>query len=278
MKKSSILLSLLFIVCILKAQTQQAFKVEIVGKGNPILLFPGFACTGDVWQGITGELSKHYECHIFTFAGFGGVPPIGKPWLPNIKDAVIRYVHERKLQQATIIGHSLGGTLGLWLAATAPTLFKKIIVVDALPCMGALMMPNYKADDMVYDNPYSQKLLGMDSTEFRTMATQQTSFMMLNQEKRSQVVNWIMETDRPTYVYGYVDLLKLDLRKDLAQITTPVIILAATSPNKAMVEKNYNEQYKNLQNKTFHYADNAAHFIMYDQPEWFLSKITESIQ
>ena len=276
LKKWSLILVLILLVS--SGYGQSAFKVEVVGKGDPILFFPGFACTGDVWKDVTRELAKHYECHVFTFAGFGGVPAIGKPWLPKIKDAVVQYVHDRKLQHAIIIGHSLGGTLGLWLAATEPTLFKKIIVVDALPCMGALMIPNYKAEDIVYDNPYSKKLLEMDNADFRVMAAQQSAVMMLNKENQAQVVDWIMMTDRSTYVYGYVDLLKLDLREDLARIKIPVIILAATYPDKAMHEKTYNEQYAKLSDKAFHYADSSAHFIMYDQPQWLLSQITESVQ
>ncbi|WP_343689969.1 alpha/beta hydrolase [Chitinophaga sp.] len=278
MKCRSIFFSFLFILCCFQGQAQSAFNVKVVGKGSPILLFPGFACTGDLWQGVTGELSKHYECHIFTFAGFGDVPPIGKPWLPNIKDSVIKYVNNHKIQGATIIGHSLGGTLGLWLAATEPAMFKKIIVVDALPCTGVLMMPGYKSENIGYDNPYSKKIREMDSTAFLEMAKQQTAYIMLNKDKKSQVVEWIMKADRSTYVDGYVDLLKLDLRADLTKIKIPVVILAATYPNKAAIEKNYNEQYANLNEKTIYYADNAAHFIMYDQPEWFLSKITESLR
>lgn len=278
MKCRTFLFSLLIIGCCFQGQAQSAFNVQVIGKGRPVLLFPGFACTGDVFQGITGELSKQYELHIFTFAGFGGVPPIGRPWLPVIKDAVISYVSSHKLQEATIIGHSLGGTLGLWLAAEQPAMFKKIIVVDALPCMGALMIPGYKSEDMVYDNPYSQQIKAMDSIAFRESAKQQTDYMMLNKEKKAQVVAWIMQADRSTYVDGYVDLLKLDIRKDLAKIKIPVVILGATSMGRAVVEKNYNEQFANLPRKTFFYAENAGHFIMYDQPEWFLSTITESLR
>jgi pimeloyl-ACP methyl ester carboxylesterase len=278
LKRRSLFLVFVLILHFSLGYAQSTFKVEVVGKGDPILLFPGFACTGDVWKDVTRELAKHHECHVFTFAGFGGVPPIGKPWLSKIKDAVVQYVHDLKLQEAIIIGHSLGGTLGLWLAATEPTLFKKIIVVDALPCMGTLMIPDYKADNIVYDNPYSKKLLEMDSAAFRSMAVQQCSFMMLNKEKQAEVVEWIMITDRPTYVYAYVDLLKLDLRKDLARIRIPVIVLAATHPGKAMIEKTYNEQYAKLSDKVFYYAEGSAHFIMYDQPQWLLSHITESLQ
>ena len=278
MKKHAFLLILSFFVITLHTNAQKAFRVTVTGKGAPVLLFPGFACTGEVFDETVKALSQQYECHVFTFAGFGTVPAIEKPWLPKIKDQVVAYVKEKKLKNAVIIGHSMGGTLGLWLAATEQTLFKKVIAVDALPCTGALMVPNYNPATMVYDNPYSKQMLQTDTATFRTQAKQQVAFMMLNKEKQSTVVDWMMQADRETYVYGYVDLLKLDLREEVANIKIPVVVLAATHPNKAMIEKTYNEQYAKLGSKVIHYADQSAHFVMYDQPDWYLTKIKENIQ
>ena len=197
---------------------------------------------------------------------------------PDMGRAIEAYVKEKKLNKALIIGHSMGGTLGLWLAATEQTLFKKVIAVDALPCTGALMMPNYNSATMVYDNPYSKQMLQTDTATFRTQARQQVAFMMLNKQKQSRVVDWMLQADRETYVYGYIDLLKLDLREEVANINVPVVVLAATHPNKAMIEKTYNEQYAKLGNKVIHYADQSAHFVMYDQPDWYLTKIKENIK
>ena len=118
----------------------------------------------------------------------------------------------------------------------------------------------------------------MDTATFRKQAVQQVTFMMLNKEKQSMVVDWMMQADRETYVYGYVDLLKLDLREEVANIKIPVVVLAATHPNKAMIEKTYNEQYAKLDNKVIHYADQSAHFVMYDQPDWYITKIKENIK
>jgi pimeloyl-ACP methyl ester carboxylesterase len=278
MKKLQSVLVILLFLWSFNSLAQPAFKVQVSGKGQPVLLFPGFACTGEVWEETVAELSKQYECHVFTLAGFGGVPAIEKPWLPKIKDEVVRYVKEKRLKQATIIGHSLGGTLGLWLAATETELFKKLIAVDALPCNGAVMVPNFKASDMVYDNPYSQQMLQMDSAAFRKSAVQQVAFMMLNKAKQEAVVNWMMQADRSTYVYGYIDLLKLDLREDIARIKIPVVVLAATHPDKSVIEKTYNAQYEKLANKTFFYADKSAHFVMLDQPEWFMNRLKENMQ
>jgi pimeloyl-ACP methyl ester carboxylesterase len=53
-------------------------------------------------------------------------------------------VKTKKLKNATLIGHSLGGTLSLWLPLRKPICSKKLIIVDALPATAALMIPNYK--------------------------------------------------------------------------------------------------------------------------------------
>jgi pimeloyl-ACP methyl ester carboxylesterase len=278
MKKLHFILIIAFTIIVSNSHAQEAFKVTVVGKGSPVLLFPGFTCTGEIWEQTTRELSKTHECHIFTFAGFGNVAPIAKPWLPKIKEQVLEYVTRLNLKKSIIIGHSLGGTLGLWLASVDSSLFKKVIAVDALPCTGVLMMPNFNPKDMVYDNPYSKQMLNMDSSSFKKMAEQQVSSMVLNKEKQTQIVNWMMMADRATYVYGYIDLLQLDLREEIEKIKIPVVVLAATFPDKGMIEKTYENQYAKLKNKKFYYADKAAHFVMLDQPEWFLNKIKENVQ
>jgi len=257
----------------------KSFEVTVEGNGQPVLLLPGFSCTGQVWDTTVAKLSKEYECHIFTFAGFGDVPAIEKPWLPKIKDDIVKYVSEKNLENATIIGHSLGGALGLWLASDENSSYSKLIVVDALPCTGALMMPNFKSENMVYESPWNKQMLEMDDAAFDAMATQMSSGMTLNTEKQKQIKDWILKSDRETYVYGYTDLLKLDLREDIAKIKTPVTILAATHPyGLEMAKSTYEGQYEKLEGYEIEFAEGSAHFIMFDNPEWFLAQIMKHIQ
>lgn len=277
MKIRSLVL-LLLLVPFLIAQAQDPFKVVVKGKGEPVLLFPGLGCTGEVWNETVALLSQQHECHIFTFAGFGGVAPIATPWLSTIKEGIVKYVKEKKLNKPTLLGHSLGGTLSLWLAATEKETFKKAIIVDALPAIAPLIMTDYKGEIIPYDNPQSKAMLQMDSTAFANMSGQTIQYMCLNKEKQSTLLNWMKRADRKTYVYSYIDLLNLDLRKDIATIQIPVIVLAATYPDLATVQKTYQAQFENLPSAQIYYADHSAHFIMYDQPTWFINKIKEEIQ
>jgi pimeloyl-ACP methyl ester carboxylesterase len=262
------------------AQSQEtAFQVEVVGKGNPVLLFPGFTCTGDVWQETVNELSKTHECHVFTFAGFGTVPAIEMPWLETIKNDVETYVARKKLSTPTIIGHSMGGSLALWLASENPNIFKQLIIVDGLPSIGALMIPDFSSDKVSYDTPFAKQQLEMDETAFHTMATQMAAGMTLTKEKQSTIISWMKQADRKTYVYGYVDLMKLDLRESIKNIQIPVTVMAAVSfYPKPQVEKLYAEQYQKLAKKNILYVEKSAHFIMFDQAEWFLKEVVRLVK
>tara|TARA_R110000868_G_scaffold6227_7_gene35628 strand:- start:1066 stop:1908 length:843 start_codon:yes stop_codon:yes gene_type:complete len=268
------LLFAFLILCTLSITAQDnPFKVDVVGAGEPILLFPGFACTGDVWNDTVSELFKNYECHVFTFAGFGNVPAVEKPWLPKIKEGVLAYISENELENPILIGHSLGGALALWMA-TESSSYKKLIVVDALPSTGALMMPDFKSEYMVYDSPYNKQLLEMNDADFENMAIQMAGSMTSNKSKQLQIKDWMLQADRETYVYGYTDLLKLDLREDLSKINTPVTILAATEPyGLEMAKSTYDTQYKALNEYTVEFANGSSHFIMYDQPKWFIENL-----
>jgi hypothetical protein len=52
----------------------------------------------------------------------------------------------------------------------------------------------------------------MSPDQFRNTAVMMANYMASDKNKSDTVAKWIMEADRKTYVYGYTDLLKLDLR------------------------------------------------------------------
>lgn len=281
LKKNQIMKTAIFIfLCLASSHlfSQTSFQVTKKGNGNPVLLFPGFGCTGQVWDETVAQISKTHKCYIFTFAGFGNVPAIQNNWFATIKTDLESFIKKNKLEKSILIGHSIGGTLSLWLASSNPDWFKKIILVDALPASAALMIPNYKGDKIPYDNPQSKTMLDMTTADFQKMNNQSVQYMCNNKEKQLLIANMMNQSDRKTYVYGYIDMLNLDLRNEIAKIKKPVIILAATNPNLEIVTKTYAEQYKNLPTVTVNYAENSAHFIMLDQPEWFLKQIEINIK
>ncbi|CAM1372902.1 alpha/beta fold hydrolase [Tenacibaculum xiamenense] len=249
--------------------SKSPIHVTIEGKGTPILYLPGFTVSGSVWKETNSQLKNKGKAFYFSYAGFNGNAPIKMPWYSNVKNAIIEYIRKNKLENIIIIGHSMGGNLAIDIAAAFPNKVNKIVLVDSLPCMREVMMPNVKAEYLFYESPYNKQMLEMDENQFKGMATMMANNMTNNKDKKEAISNWILEADRKTWVYGYTDLLKLDLRDSLKKIQCKTLVIGASFPSVDIAQKNFEKQYENLKNKSIVMASNSKHFVMFDQPEWF---------
>ncbi|MEQ9169382.1 MAG: alpha/beta hydrolase [Fulvivirga sp.] len=276
MRKSILLFTALLLSGL--AYSQSAIQIEKQGNGDPILFLPGFTSPGSVWKETIGNLPSSYQTHTVSYAGFNGLEPIGTPWYAPIKQELIDYIKKEKLSNLTIIGHSMGGNLAVELAAELKPEVTGLILVDALPCMRDLMMPNVPASALQYDSPYNNQMLNMPDDKFKEQAFNMAKNMTNTESKIEELANWSVIADRKTYVYGYTDLLKLDLRPTLADIEVKTLILGATFPTADMAKQTFENQYANLNNKTIKLAENSRHFIMFDQPEWLYSQINDYLK
>jgi pimeloyl-ACP methyl ester carboxylesterase len=270
--KKFITLSLCMVMAAMVYAQSKAIDVSVKGSGIPVLFLPGFACAGSVWDETVKNLAPGFQAHLVTYAGFNNVSPIPMPWYPALKEALKQYIIDQHMQQVYIVGHSMGGNLATDLAIALPDRVTKILLVDAIPCMRELMMPGVPADKIVYDAPYNKQMLNMDENAMKQYVNMMMGNMTNSKAGADTISQWMMKADRKTFVYGYVDLLKLDLRDALPQIKADVLILGASFPSKDIVKANYEKQYANLAKKEIVFANNSKHFIMYDEPAWFYAQ------
>lgn len=184
-----LLVSLVFTLSTQAKSENQPIHVEVTGKGQPIILIPGFTVPGDIWSPLVKKLENNYECHVVTLAGFGGKDPIEFPWLPKVNDSLKKYILKNDLQNATIIGHSLGGTVATWLATQMDLKLSEIILIDALPASGALMIPDFNPENLAYESPYNKQQLLMDDASFEQIATAMSKGMSLNESAQEKIKN-----------------------------------------------------------------------------------------
>ena len=138
-------LRLAVIVAIVVAVTTPAhaatpFEVRVTGKGPDVLLIPGLASSGAVWDDTVRPLCTTHRCHVFTLAGFAGVPAQPGPLLDNVDAALAAYIEQQHLKAPVVIGHSLGGFVALRLAIAHPADVGRLVIVDTLPALGAARM------------------------------------------------------------------------------------------------------------------------------------------
>lgn len=271
MKKSLLVLCLTILIHA-AGIAQSSVAVKTSGSGDPILYLPGFATPGEVWNETAAQFPTH-SAHIVTYAGFGGFAPVEMPWYEKLKTDLTEYITENNLSNLTVIGHSMGGNLALDLAANFPDRIQKVVIADALACMLDVMMPGVPAEALGYESPYIDQLLAMDAEAQSVYLTQMTQNLITKPADQELVKTWMEQTDRQTFVYGYVDLLKLDSRPILFNIKIPVLLMVAGQPYGPGALDMMKKQYEALENKTFVFASDSKHYLMLDQPEWFHSEV-----
>ncbi len=269
----NLILTITFAFLVNTLFSQESIRIEKSGSGGPVLYLPGFTCPGSVWNETISDIKFEHESHLVSYAGFNGIEPVETPWFPKLVNDLIAYIKNEKLNNLTIIGHSMGGNLAIELAVALPDYVNKLVLVESIPCMREIMMPGMSEDQIGYDSPYNNQMLQMSDEQFLQTAAMQSSYMTNDTSKIKVLTNWIVKADRETYVYGYTDLLKLDQRDKLEKVKAKSLILGAEFPSRAVIEANYETQYERLERKEMYFAANSKHFIMFDQNEWLVNKI-----
>ena len=260
-----------------------SFSVSITGKGQPIILIPGYSCSGDVWNETVAHLKDHYQCHVLTLPGFAGVPPIKAPILQTVRDEIIHYIKAKRLQKPILMGHSLGAFMSLWISSKEPALVGKLICVDGVPFISAMTNPNVTADSL-RKNPMfnaekvAQNFVNLPNDSYENTMARSMLTQVSDSARARQIAHWSALSDRRTLGYTFVEMSTTDLRKDIAVIQAPVLVLGSLYfNNEATTERILNEQYKELRPKTIRVA-HTKHFIMYDNPQWFFQQIDQFLQ
>ena len=256
------------------------FEVIISGKGSQSIIFiPGFACSGKVWDETKILYENNYTCYTLTMAGFAGVPPQSKPTKATFhsweKD-IAAYIQQNKIDKPIIIGHSMGGGLAMALAADYPELLSKIIVVDALPCLPALMNPSFQVNENNDCGAMVSQITSAANEQFYQMQKQTIPRLLADTSKQELVVDWSVKSDRTTFAEMYCDFSNTDLRMKISAVTCPALILLESQF--ANFKPAINEQFKNMKTANLQYAAKGLHFIMYDDKEWYDKQLKSFIK
>lgn len=263
------------------------FAVEVHGEGHPVLLIPGLGSSGSVWDTTVEALvAEGYQAHVFTLSGFAGQPPMAfgaeTDFLTAMRDAVATYA--RTLDEPpALVGHSLGGTLSLWLAATQPELFGPVVAVDCVAFLPALMNPDAtEAQGRAQARQMAGMLGGMSGEAYDAQAAFTFASMITDPAVAHQVAEASRGTDPKTVAAALEALMGRDLRDELAAIQSPVLLLAAgaaapTPEAAAQLAARYEDQVATVPDHRVAVVPEARHFIMLDQPERFLVLLREHL-
>jgi pimeloyl-ACP methyl ester carboxylesterase len=105
------------------------------------LLLHGLGGTLRFWSGVAPALGASARTLVIDVPGFGrSVVPRGKVTLDGVADAIIEFCRSAEVRNCTVVAHSLSGFIALRVAAKAPGLCRRLVLVDATPVTGIAML------------------------------------------------------------------------------------------------------------------------------------------
>jgi pimeloyl-ACP methyl ester carboxylesterase len=258
------------------------FSVLVEGEGSDVILIPGLSSPRDVWDGARAALRGRHRLHLVQIAGFGGTEPG-----PNSGDGILegtvaelrRYIAANGLQRPAVIGHSMGGLIGLMLAQEAPDMVGRLMVVDALPFIGILFDPAATAGSIAPRAAAMRDMMAAATPDQRRAAAAAVAASLVRSEAaRALVARWMLESNAGVSSRAMYEDMVTDVRPGLAAIRIPVTVLYAWAEGslpEARAAALFGEAYRALPGVRMAGIGESAHFLMLDQPERFGAALAE---
>jgi pimeloyl-ACP methyl ester carboxylesterase len=197
-----------------------------------------------------------YRYHLVQVGGMAGEPARANargPIVAPLAEEIARYISSRGLRRPAIVGHSMGGTLAMMVAAQRPELAGRVMVVDMYPQASALLGGSPErmrglADSLrdLAATPGGQRLVQSLIGSFAT-------------DRRSDpdVVGRAMH-----------ELSSIDLTSDLARIRAPMTVAYAVRDerSRARTDQAFASAYRPVAGVRLVPILDSSHMIMFDQP------------
>jgi pimeloyl-ACP methyl ester carboxylesterase len=255
--------------------------VHTEGSGPDVVLIPGLNSSPRVWTSTVAALPG-YRYHLVHIAGFAGQPAGGNKEgsvAAPAADEIVRYIRESNLKQPAVIGHSMGGTIGMMLASRHPDALSRLMVVDMFPFLGAFFAGPGAAPSRV-EAVADGIAAGMRSAtpEQRSQRANETIAGMVDTEAmRPGAIEDSMSSDPDVGIRAYRELIVTNLIPELSKITVPVTVLYVQPKSVPLPPEQFDGVYQGayapIKNLSLKRIADSAHFIMWDQPQRFQEEV-----
>ena len=112
---------------------QLAFEEFGDSNNTPLIILHGFFASSRNWRLVAQRLAARFHVYAPDMRNHGASPHHPLMDYLSMTDDVLRFMDERGLETACLLGHSMGGKIAMCLALTNPHRVAKLIVADIAP-------------------------------------------------------------------------------------------------------------------------------------------------
>jgi N-formylmaleamate deformylase len=238
------------------------FTSVVTGSGPDVILIPGLTASRDVWKGAVAAVPG-YRYHLIQVAGFAGTPARGNAKgdvVAPLAEEIARYIAANGLQRPAIVGHSMGGTVAMMVAARHPLRVGKVMVVDMLPEPAGILGGTASGTRGLADT-----LRGLTASPGGRRLVESAIRLFGNDEAAGS------KSDPDVVARATHELALTDLTPELPRIAAPLTVVYASldASRRAPDDARYRSAYAGKRGAKLIRVDDSGHMIMYDQPARF---------
>lgn len=251
--------------------------VEVEGEGADRVFIPGLTSSPKVFTKTTRDLGG--ELHMVTVQGFAGTeaPDDLSEFIGPVAKAMADYLETEGIEDASLIGHSMGGIVAM-LAAEQSDRVGRVLIVDSVPFLPGLFTPGVTGEQAALMRPVlRQQMKRMTKETWMQTVRQGLPRQAVSDEAREAILKVSEESDFEAAKAAFVELMTTDYSEVFAKVEVPVTVLVPFDPSigfsRAAVLSRYQDQYRDVPNVELRVIENSRHFVMMDQPEAFRTEL-----
>lgn len=103
------------------------------GEGKPLIVLHGFLGTGDNWLTFARAMGKRRKVYLADQRNHGRSFHRREHTYPLLADDLKRFMDDKGIVKADLLGHSMGGKTAMQFALTFPEMVDHLVVVDIAP-------------------------------------------------------------------------------------------------------------------------------------------------
>jgi 3-oxoadipate enol-lactonase len=230
----------------------------VEGEGPPLVLAASLGTTNRLWDPNVRVLAERFRVVRYDHPGHGG-SPAGPRDVEGLARAALGLLDRLGLERVAFCGLSLGGMVGMWLAANVPHRLERLVL-----CCTAAHLPPREMWQERADTVRAESVAAIADTVVGRWFTPR--FAGEHPETVRRYRDMLADTPSEGYARSCEAIRDLDLRADLARIEAPTtVVLGVHDP---VVSEEAKRDLAGIPGARIVELD-AAHLANVEQPDAF---------